>query len=42
MNYQKRLDRAFLDAPILPLNPNTRYVFSVTVTGASAATTIIL
>ena len=27
MSYRKRLDHAFKNAPILPINPNTKYVF---------------
>lgn len=27
MSYQKRLDRAFINAPVLPITPHTHYVF---------------
>ena len=27
MSYKKLLDRAFENAPILPITPNTKYVF---------------
>ncbi len=27
MSYQKRLDKAFINAPVLPITPHTHYVF---------------
>ena len=40
MSYIKRLNRAFLNAPILPITANTKYVFSVIVTEEAAIITI--
>ena len=42
MSYIKRLNRAFLNAPILPITANTKYVFSVIVTEEAAIITITL
>lgn len=42
MSYQKRLDQAFENVPVLPLDDNHKYVCLVTATGAVVITMTIL